>query len=158
MELSDTKHELSSFESFFAATEQPLRYALVARFGVEDGRDACAHALMYGLENWDRLREMANPAGYLYRVGQTWGRRNGRRPKAFSAVTAQYEPWVEPGLPEALAGLSESQRVAVVLRHGVDWSYDQIAELLGISAVSVRKLVERGLAHLRVALEVSHEH
>jgi RNA polymerase sigma factor (sigma-70 family) len=65
---------------------------------------------------------------------------------------------LEPRLPEALAALSEHQRVAVVLRHGVDWSYDQIAEFLESSTVSVRKNVERGLTNLRVALEVSHEY
>jgi DNA-directed RNA polymerase specialized sigma24 family protein len=156
MELSDTQQVLS-FESFFAATEKGLRYALVAAFGAEDGRDAAAHALLYGWENWDRLQKMANPAGYLYRVGQTWGRRNGHQPKAFPVVRAHHEPWVEPRLPEALGGLPEQQRVAVVLRHGADWSYDHIAEFLESSSVSVRKNVERGLTHLRVALEVSHE-
>ena len=39
MELSDTQRVLS-FESFFAATEKGLRYALVALFGAEDGRNA----------------------------------------------------------------------------------------------------------------------
>jgi DNA-directed RNA polymerase specialized sigma24 family protein len=157
MKLSDTKQVLS-FESFFAATEKGLRYALVALFGTEDGRDACAHALMYGWENWARLQEMANPAGYLYRVGQTWGQRNRHQPKAFPVVSEHHEPWVEPRLPDALADLSEHQCVAVVLRHGVDWSYDQIAEFLETSPVSVRKNVERGLTNLRVALEVSHEY
>jgi len=157
MKLSDTKQVLS-FESFFAATEKGLRYALVALFGTEDGRDASAHALLYGWENWARLQEMANPAGYLYRVGQTWGQRNSHQPKAFPVVSEHHEPWVEPRLPEALGTLPEHQRVAVVLRHGVDWSYDQIAEFLESSPVSVRKNVERGLAHLRMDLEVSHEH
>jgi hypothetical protein len=46
MELSDTQRVLS-FESFFAATEKGLRYALVALFGAEDGRAASAHALLY---------------------------------------------------------------------------------------------------------------
>jgi DNA-directed RNA polymerase specialized sigma24 family protein len=157
MELSDTKQALS-FESFFSPTEKGHPYALVSVFGAEDGRDASSQALLYGWENWDRLQEMANPAGYLYRVGQTWGRRNGHQPKALPAVSEHHEPWVEPRLPEALAALSDHQRVAVVLRHGVDWSYDQIAEFLESSTVSVRKNVERGLTNLRVTLEVSHEY
>lgn len=154
MELSDTQ-QMVPFESFFAATEKGLRYALVSVFGAEDGRDACAQALLYGWENWDRLQGMANPAGYLYRVGQTWGRRNSDQPKAFPAVREHHEPWVEPRLPDALRSLPERQRVAVVLRHGADWSYDHIAEFLESSPASVRKNVERGLAHLRVALEVA---
>jgi RNA polymerase sigma-70 factor (ECF subfamily) len=156
MELSDTQRVLS-FESFFAATEKGLRYALVALFGAEDGRDASAHALLYGWENWDRLQETANPAGYLYRVGQTWGRRNGRRPETFPVVSEHRDPWVEPRLPDALGALPEHQRVAIVLRHGADWSYDRIAEFMDSSPTSVRKNVERGLTRLRVALEVSYE-
>jgi DNA-directed RNA polymerase specialized sigma24 family protein len=146
-----------SFEWFFATTEQGLRYSLIAVFGVEDGRDAAAHALLYGYENWDRLQEMANPAGYLYRVGRTWGTRNSRRPKALPPVNEHHEPWVEPGLPGALALLPEKQRVAVVLRHGCDWDYDDIGDCLGISPPSARKSVERGLAGLRAELEVSDE-
>lgn len=100
---------------------------MIALFGVENGRDAAAHAWCYGWENWDDLREMKNPAGYLYRVGQTWGRRNKRQPKILPDVRENHEPWVEPRLTEALSLLSERQRVAVVLRHGSDWDYDQIA-------------------------------
>ena len=105
MKLSHTE-QVMSFESFFAATEKGLRYALVAVFGVEDGRDASAHALLYGWENWDQLQETENPAGYLYRVGQTWGRRNGRQPKTLPTVSEHHDPWVEPRLPEALSTTS----------------------------------------------------
>ena len=72
-------------------------------------------------------------------------------------VEEYHEPWVEPGLPDALRKLPERQRVAVVLRHGSDWSYDQIGHFLDSSPTSVRKNVERGLARLRVELEVTHE-
>jgi DNA-directed RNA polymerase specialized sigma24 family protein len=126
-------------------------------FGVDDGRDASAQALLFGWENWERVRSMANPAGYLLRVGQTWGRRNGRQPMALSTVAERHDPWVEPRLPAALELLPEQQSVAVVLRHGADWSYTHIADFLEISPTSVRKNVERALARLRVALEVSDE-
>ena len=43
--------------------------------GPELGREAAAEALVYGWEQWDRISEMANPAGYLYRVGRS---RDGR--------------------------------------------------------------------------------
>ena len=42
-------------------------------------------------------------------------------------------PWVEPSLPQALADLSEKQRTAVMLVHGLEWTYSEVAELLGVS-------------------------
>jgi len=154
--VSDPQQTLT-FELFVEAKEKGLRYALIAMFGIEDGRDAAAHALLYGWENWPRLQEMSNPAGYLYRVGQTWGHRNGHRTKTFPVIDEHREPWVEPRLAQALDSLPEDQRVAVVMRHGADCSYEHIAELLETSAGAVRKKVERALHRLRVTLEVSHE-
>lgn len=145
------------FEDFLAESEAGLRYSLIALFGPEDGRDAAAQALLYGWEHWDRLREMDNPAGYLYRVGQTWGRRNGRPTASLPAVPVHHEAWVEPALPDALGSLPEKQRVAVMLRHGSDWSYQRIAEFMDSSPAGVRKNVERALARLRAAMEVNIE-
>ncbi len=145
------------YEDFLAEIEAGLRYSLIALFGPEDGRDAAAQALLYGWEHWDRLRGMDNPAGYLYRVGQTWGRRNRRPAASLRAVATHHETWVEPSLPDALGSLTEKQRVAVMLRHGSDWSYERIAEFTGASPAGVRKNVERALARLRVALEVNIE-
>ena len=146
-----------AFEDFLAEVEPGLRHALVAIFGPEDGRDAAAQALLYGWENWDRLSGMKNPAGYLFRVGQTSGRRSRRTGAVLPLPPLVHERWVEPSLPKALAELSDKQRVAVVLRHGSDWSYSDIARLMETSQASVRKSVERGLARLRVALEVNVE-
>lgn len=150
----------ASFGRFLESSESGLRRALVALFGVEDGRDAASHALMYGWENWARLSDMKNPAGYLYRVGQTWGRRN-RRSGAdvvpFPQVSSDRDPLVEPSLPAALNGLPDRQRVAVVLRHGSDWDYDAIASFMGISSSAARKNVERALTALRVSLGVQIE-
>jgi RNA polymerase sigma factor (sigma-70 family) len=144
-----------TFSDFVDASEAPLRHALIAQFGGETGREAASEALLYGLENWDRIGVMDNPAGYLFRVGQRWGRRS--RPRTFSlgVVHSEDSAWFEPGLVPALDALSDKQRVAVVLRHGSDMGYSEIAELTGMSETAVRKNVERALAALRKALEVS---
>ncbi|MFQ5967481.1 MAG: sigma factor-like helix-turn-helix DNA-binding protein [Acidimicrobiia bacterium] len=146
-----------SFEGLVADAESGLRQALMALFGPDDGREATAHALLYGWEHWDRLRTMDHPAGYLYRVGQTWGQRHRRPVRQLPSVPTAHEAWVEPGLPIALMGLPPKQRVAVVLRHGSDWSYERIAEFMGTSVVAARKNVERALQALRSALEVDSE-
>jgi DNA-directed RNA polymerase specialized sigma24 family protein len=99
---------------------------------------------------------MGNPAGYLYRVGQSSVRRlRRRRPPALRDAAPEpvsVEP--EPGLGPALALLTDHQRAAVVLLHGFGWPAGEVAAVLDISATTVRTHAERGLAKLRAALEV----
>jgi RNA polymerase sigma factor (sigma-70 family) len=58
-------------------------------------------------------------------------------------------PWIEPGLPVAMARLSEKQRVVVMLIHGLEWTYSEVADLLGVSKSTVQSQAERGMAKLR---------
>ncbi len=72
----------------------------------------------------------------------------------FPAVVSAVLPNVEPGLPDALAELSEPQRTAVVLVYVLEWSEREAADLLGVDRSTVRRHRDRGLAKLRAALEV----
>lgn len=150
-----TVGDRTSFEEFFGATEPKLRRALVARYGAEVGREAAADAMAYAWEHWDRLGTMENPAGYLYRVGQSKSRSWFRRRPVFPAVADAGMPWIEPGLPAALQSLSPRQREAVVLTHGFDYSLAEVAEMTGLSKSTVQNHVERGLAKLRARLEAT---
>jgi RNA polymerase sigma factor (sigma-70 family) len=140
-----------SFGAFFRQAEPRLRRALVAALGPEQGRDAAAEALAYAWEHWDRLRDMANLPGYLYRVGKTCGRRRRRQPVLYDTPESA-ERWFEPALPAALAALSERQRITVVLVHGYGYTLREVAELTGLRRTSVQNHAERGLARLRAAL------
>lgn len=142
------------FSTFVEETEPGLRHALIAELGYETGRDAAAQALLYGLENWDRVSGMENPAGYLYRVGQRWGRRHRLPLLRLGDIAGNDDRWIEPGLIRALEVLPTQQRVAVVLRHGLDMGYREIAELTRSKEPAVRKNVERALVTLRKVLEV----
>ncbi len=148
--------ESELFTDFVENTEPDLRRALIARYGPERGREATAEALAYAWEHWDRIKEMKNPPGYLYRVGQSKGklRRRGSRRPVFPPERVEYEPWSEPALPEALSRLSEMQRTAVLLVHGFGWTYEEVADRLGLARSSVQKHAERGITKLRKALEV----
>lgn len=98
---------------------------------------------------------MERPVGYLFRVGQSRTRRlRLTRPDGFPAPGPSEMPWVEPGLPRALNGLSEKQRVAVVLVCGFGWQLREVAELFGVKTTTVQNHVDRGLAKLRLDLEV----
>ena len=144
-----------SYTSFVKQTSPRLTQALIARFGGEVGREMAAEALAYGWEHWDRVAGMDNPAGYLYRVGCNRGRRVRRPLLLPDPAPSQTEPLVEPGLPAALMRLTDRQRVSVMMVHGAGWTVSETAELLGISAGSVYRHVERGLRRLRRSSEVT---
>ena len=145
----------SDFDRFVRDAEHRLSFAFAAAYGPEVGAEATAEALAYAWEHWDRLREMANPTGYLFRVGQSKSRKYRRRRLSIAPVPEDpSEPWVEPGLLDGLRRLSRNQRIAVVLVEGFEWTQTEVADLLGISRSSVQKHYERGLARLRAVLEV----
>ena len=81
--------------------------------------------------------------------------RPAKSPPRLAPAQEYREPWIEPGLEAGLDVLTEPQRVAVVLRHSFEWTYDEIAELLGVSVSTVRTQVARGMKKLRDSLEVT---
>ena len=144
----------AAFTAFMAKAEPRLRRSLVARYGMQLGRDATLDAMVYGWRHWDRVSEMENPVGYLYRVGAS-SVRPPKEPPQLAPAEVHREPWIEPELEASLDSLSERQRIAVVLRHGFEWTYDEIAELLDVSVSTVRTQLDRGMGKLRNALEVT---
>ena len=143
-----------AFTRFVKETEPRLSYALAAAYGPEVGAEATADALAYAWEHWERIERMGNPAGYLYRVGQSRSRRY-RRPRAlFPSPPPREDHSTEPTLPLALEDRTRNQRVAVTLVHALGWSERESAELMGISRSTLRTHAERGLGRLRAAMEV----
>ena len=143
VEIQDT------FTVFFADVEPRLRHALCASYGIERGLEASAHALAYGWEHWERVQEMPNPAGYLWGVGRSHARRIRPPTLIYPESSVEQMPMVEPGLPSGLARLPERQRIAVVLVHGLGWTYADTANLLGVSRSTIQTNAERGLAKLK---------
>ena len=148
---------MDSFTEFVGAVEPRLRYALCAAFGDERGREATAEALAYGWEHWEQVRGMDNPAGYLWGVGRNHARRQRSVKPLLSDVPVEAMPWIEPGLSKALGALSERQRLAVMLIHGLEWTYSEVAELLGVSKGTVQTQAERGMVRLRRLVGVSND-
>lgn len=140
------------FDEFVGRVEPRLRRAFTGWCGVDGAHDATAEALAWAWEHWDRVSEMANPAGYLYRVGQSRSRR--RREGALPPPEALGLPEVEPALLPALAGLPQQQRTAVWLVHACGWTYAECAEAMEISPSAVGTHVSRALDALRASLEV----
>ena len=153
--MGTVRGEEAAFVEFARAAEPKLRYALVASHGAERGREAAEDALVYGWRHWERVGRMANPVGYLYRVGQRAARRRRVTPRPYPIIPEDRPPWVEPRLSAALAELSPRQREVVVLVDAFEWTHREVADLLGIRLSSVQTHLERGLARLREALGVN---
>lgn len=153
-----------AFREFVATIEPRLRRALVAAYGADRGRDAAADALAWAWQHWERVQSMSNPAGYLWRVGQTSVRRSRRRQVHELVDGREFdleliddrrgERSVEPALAGALEALSPQQRAAVVLVHGHGYSLSEAGEALGCSVSTIRNHVARALRRLHAALEV----
>lgn len=147
----------TSFETFMKETEPRVRRALISGFGSRLGREATLDAFEYGWEHWDRISGYSNPAGYIYRTGvraALKARRKEARRAGFETGGPAREVWAEPKLDGSLDRLSDSQRSCVVLVHGFEWTYQEVADLLGVRRSTVQRHVERGMDKLRADLGV----
>jgi DNA-directed RNA polymerase specialized sigma24 family protein len=129
------REEWDVFEEFVRAVEPRLRRALIGCRGIDLAQEGVAEALAFAWEHWTEVRTLDNPAGYLFRVGQSRTRRRSQ-PRLPAPATLRI-PDVEPALIPALLALPERQRTAVWLVHACGWTYAEVAEALGVSASAV---------------------
>jgi RNA polymerase sigma factor (sigma-70 family) len=141
---------ISSFEDFVSDAVPRLQDAFGAMFGTDAGHEATADALAYGWEHWERVMEMDNRVGYLFVVGRDRARktRTSRR-VVLTPLDTVRAPWVEPGLPAALAALPKQQRTVVMLLHSFDWTMSEVAEVMGVSKGTVQSYEKRAMSRLR---------
>lgn len=149
-----SKPSEDEFRTFVERVEPKLHRSLVAQLGWDRGREATAAALGYAWEHWDGLHGIANPVGYLFRVGQSQSRNRKVRP-VFERPNNP-EHWYEPKLATFLSELPESQRIALILIHAYGWTALEVGELLAIKPSTVHTHLERGLRKLRSQLEVTN--
>jgi DNA-directed RNA polymerase specialized sigma24 family protein len=140
--------DLDDFEDFAVDARPRLQRALLGVVGVDAVDDAVAEALAYGFEHWTDVRVMANPVGYLYRVGRSRTRPRRQAVRLFREPNVVI-PDVEDGLVESLQRLPETQRVAVWLVHGCGWSHREVADVLGVGTSTVATHIARGMQRLR---------
>jgi DNA-directed RNA polymerase specialized sigma24 family protein len=148
---------VDTFTEWARDAEPHLREALTALFGVDDGLEIASEALTLAWERWSEVAVMENSTGYVYTAARNIGRRRHRHRRhrpVYMPVPVDRLPWVEPGLPKALAGLSEQQRLVVTLLHGYQWSMSEVAEVLGLSKSTIQNHAERGLTRLQKRLGV----
>ena len=142
----------TDFDAFVSEATPRLQRALIGSVGSGRAEDCTAEAIAWGYEHRAELATMTNPIGYLFRVGQSKGRR--RRTPLIVSRRDEWTPEFEPGLVKALGRLPESQRVAVWLAHGCQWTHAEIASATGTSTSTVATHVARALHRLRRELGV----
>jgi DNA-directed RNA polymerase specialized sigma24 family protein len=145
----------TTFRTFVESTEPRLRRAFTAAYGPERGAEATSESLAYAWEHWDKVKSLENPAGLLFRVGQSKTRERKVRHIFQRPWTPEY--WVDPSLGAALSKLTKSERVAVALVLATGLTPTEAAEVMGVTPSTVKTLTQRGLSKLRRTLGANRD-
>jgi RNA polymerase sigma factor (sigma-70 family) len=147
------------FEDFFRSTYPRLAQAGLLLTGDRaEAEDLAQEAMARAFERWDRVREMDEPEGYVYRTAMNMHRKRLRK----AAVLDRLRLWERPrGMDPAdeveprhevlriLASLSREQREALVLTEWLGFTAEEAGRLLGIDAASVRGRSHRARQSIR---------
>ncbi len=132
-----------------------------------DAEDLVQETLTRAWSGIDRLTPGSNARAWLHTILQrvrtdAW-RRRSRRPELVELTGPEPADGRSPAaaavagldVERALLGLPETYRAAVVLRDLEGFSYQEIAEILGVALGTVMSRIHRGRALLREALSVT---
>ena len=146
------------FEAFYRSAYGSVASALAYTLGdVDFGAEAADEAMARAFARWATVRTLANPVGWVYRVGLNWARsvlrRLHRRPQEQRlAVAVEPATVADVELRQALLALDVSLRSVVVCRYLFDWSVEQTAGALGLRAGTVKSRLHRAMALLEARL------
>jgi RNA polymerase sigma factor (sigma-70 family) len=147
------------FEAFYSVNRAKVVRALAVTLGDRDlAAEAADEALTRAYLRWDRLQQLDNPAGWVYRVGLNWARSVVRRNRGPIKVVHESVSVEQPGLAdaelhEALVGLTVKHRSVVVCRFLLGRSEQQTADALDLRAGTVKSRLHRALKELEERLE-----
>jgi RNA polymerase sigma-70 factor (ECF subfamily) len=146
------------YERIFREAGPALWRALYAFTGGQRqiAEDAMAEAFALAMAR-EGIRD---PAAWIYRTALRLARREierQRRTEDASAADLAEEPAEFQDLLGALRTLSPNQRAAVVLRYEGDLPVAEVAELMGLSAATVRVHLFRARRRLREVLGTEDE-
>ena len=146
------------FEAFYLAHRVRLFRALVVvTRDVHAAEEVAQDAFVRVWERWDRVRQMEDPAGYLYRTAlNSWfqvRRRAVRAARRLAAPGRVIDPLAivedRDDLARRLLELPPRQRAALVLMEYLGHDSAEAGRVLGIRAGTVRRLASKGKAALR---------
>ena len=147
-----------SFEELVHA-EYPGLYGALRLITRDRGEaeDLAQEAFLKVWERWDRVQNMDDPAGYLYRTALNLYRKRLRRAsvaiRRAVGLAARRDELVDVETHDqvlrALRTLTPRQRVSIVLVDLLDYSSEDAAQVMGIKAATVRVLASQARAALR---------
>jgi RNA polymerase sigma-70 factor (sigma-E family) len=157
-----------SFDTFVRARgEYFLRVAVLLTGSPTEAEDLLQASLLRLYQAWPRLGGPESaPDAYLRKIivntRRSWWRTKWRQESPTAAVPDRPDPagGADPAdryvfgalVRSALAGLPRRQRAVLVLRYIEDLPEASVADLLGISAGTVKAHAHRGLRALRASL------
>lgn len=150
------------FETFFEAeTETLFRRLCLVTGNRAEAEEIAQDAFLKVWERWDRVAQIDDQQGYLYRVAMNLFRNRYRR--AALAIRKSVDPElrvdefgvaeVRTAVARGLAKLTPRQRAAVVLVDLIGYGSEEAGQMLGIRAGTVRSLVIKARRTLREELE-----
>jgi len=160
---TETAAVAPTFEDLFAAQHERLYRALYLIVGNgPEAEELMQDAFLKVLERWDRIED---PTAYLYRCALNAARSRFRRltMAAKRTITSghQEDPFSLADLRDevvrALRSIPERQRLALVLVDLLDYRSEEAAEVMRVTASTVRSLATQGRAALRLYLEVDDD-
>ena len=142
----------TEIDRFFHDAESRLRRSLSGKMHPDQVADAVSEAMLYAWENRDRILQMSEPIGFLYRVAQSKTRT--KRQGFLAWGDDDRIPDVEPGLPRALSKLPAKQATAIWLVKACGFSQVEAATAMDLSPSTVSTHIERGMRRLRIEMGV----
>jgi RNA polymerase sigma-70 factor (ECF subfamily) len=151
-----------TFEDLFLAERTRLFQALCLVTGDrQEAEDLAQDTFVRVYERWDRIGDMDDPVGYLYRTAMNGYRTGYRRarmalrrvppapetPEEFARVEDRVR------LLDGLARLTRKQRVAVVLVDLLGFTSQEAGRILGMDPGTVRTQASRARSALRKIVE-----
>lgn len=140
------------------------RYALRMMARPDDASDVVQQAFINGFRNLRRCREPERVGAWLFRIAANLAKDQLKGPRrrnvSLEAVGALRSEEEDPDdaaeraelrgdIARALARLTAEQREAFILKHVEGWSYEEMAERLGVSVSALKMRVHRAREELQ---------
>jgi RNA polymerase sigma factor (sigma-70 family) len=158
LQTRDVITERADFSEFFAKRYERLVRACVLLTGrAAEGEDLAQEAMARVLERWERVSQMDDPEGYLYRTALNVHRKALRRLATAARRHVIREPLLDDSdvtdrrldLLHAIRSLPRAQREALALVEWLGFSAEEAGRMLGIESASVRGRLHRARKGLR---------
>ena len=153
---AETAIAADGFEIFWSRERDRIYRALALSLSDPQlASEAVDEAMTRALERWSQVGSYDRPAAWVFRVGLNWAISRRRylalRPLRRSRDLERpvWDELPDVDLPARLARLRHEYRVAVVLRHFLEFTPAEIAEILDLPVGTAKSHIHRALAELR---------